>query len=239
MTMHFDRRRALIAMGGLVATALASPAAMGRTLRARVSAASGCTLTPEVTGGPYYIVNRFTRRNITDGQAGLPLRLELTVRDATSCAPIPKANVEIWHANAHGTYSGYGSTGAPGPGGGGGGQAAPTNALRFLRGHQVADAHGKVIFDTIYPGWYPGRTPHIHVKVHVGGATVHTGQLFFPDSISDSVYRSGAYRAHGQPDTTDASDMIFHQEGGTSAILALKKRAGGGYIGSLAMNVKR
>ena len=53
-------------------------------------------------------------------------------------------------------------------------------------------------FETIYPGWYLGRTPHIHLNVHVGGDEVHTGQLFFRDSVSREVYRTRHYRSHGQ-----------------------------------------
>ncbi len=75
--------------------------------------------------------------------------------------------------------------------------------------------------------------------MHVGGSTVHTGQLFFNDALSDAVYRSVDYRSHGQPDTTDAEDGIYQQEGGTSAILRIEKRPGAsGYLGSITMGVK-
>ena len=162
------------------------------------------------------------------------------MQDHSTCTPIAGADVELWHANAAGVYSGYGSgAGTPSPGAGPGGHAAPTDALRFLRGHQRADAHGVVVFDTIYPGWYRGRAPHIHVKVHVGGGVVHTGQLFFADGLSDAVYRSGAYASHGQPDTTDAQDSIYAQAGGAAAVLRMRRRSGGGYIGALTMSVRR
>jgi hypothetical protein len=107
---------------------------------------------------------------------------------------IANADVELRHANVHGIYSGYGaSSGRPG------GSVTPTNRKRFLRGHQRANSAGLAVFDTIYPGWYSGRAPHIHLKVHVGGGVVHTGQLFFDDVLSHAVYRSAHYVAHGQP----------------------------------------
>ncbi|HET6263148.1 MAG TPA: protocatechuate dioxygenase, partial [Chloroflexia bacterium] len=75
-------------------------------------------------------------------------------------------------------------------------EAAESN---FLRGIQLTDANGVAEFTTIYPGWYPGRTVHIHMMVHIDGEAVdeatydgghvsHTGQLFFDDAISDQVY---------------------------------------------------
>ena len=64
----------------------------------------------------------------------------------------------------------------------------PTDSDRYLRGHQEAAADGRVRFLTIYPGWYRGRTPHIHLKVHVGGSVVHAGQVFF-DETTAAVYR--------------------------------------------------
>jgi protocatechuate 3,4-dioxygenase beta subunit len=176
-----------------------------------------------------------------EAQPGLPLALHLTVQHAATCKPIEGANVEIWHANALGVYSGYGSGSSPGggPGGGAGGHATPTNKLTFLRGHQISDAAGQVIFETIYPGWYPGRAPHIHLKVHVGGSVVHTGQLFFADPTSDAVYRTSHYSSHGQPDTTDARDSIYKQAGGSSAVVKLTRRTGGkGFVGAITLGVE-
>jgi protocatechuate 3,4-dioxygenase beta subunit len=240
------RREALIILGGAAGAALWPVRAVAALKQAsvgdaRATSAAACVLTPEVTEGPYYIANHLLRRNITEGQAGLPLTLKLLIQNATTCKPIANANVEIWHANALGVYSGYGSGSSPGGGGGGGGgggHATPTDKLTFLRGHQIADADGRVTFQTIYPGWYRGRAPHIHLKVHVGGSVVHTGQLFFADATSDAVYRTAHYKSHGQPDTTDASDSIYKQAGGSSALVKLAKASGGGFVGSMTLGVK-
>lgn len=241
---RFGRKRLLALLGGAGATGLWM--LTGRPVLAVAaahtsSAADACVpLTPEVTAGPYYIVNSITRRNISDGQKGLPLQLRLTVEAFPSCKPIGGANVEVWHANALGVYSGYPAGGSPGPGSAGpGGHVQPTGSARFLRGHQVSDSNGLVIFDTIYPGWYQGRAPHIHVKVHVAGKTVHTGQLFFNDVLSDAVYRTADYKAHGQPDTSDAQDSIYQQEGGTRAVLRIAKHpTTSGYVGTLTMAIR-
>jgi protocatechuate 3,4-dioxygenase beta subunit len=209
------RREALVAIGGLAAGAIwqLSRGPVGS------SAATSCVLSREVTEGPYYIANHLTFRDITEGRPGVPLVLRLTVQDAGTCKPIGGADVEIWHADAGGEYS--------------------LGSERFLRGHQRSGADGRVRFDTIYPGWYRGRTPHIHLKVHVGGSVVHTGQLFFPDSVSAAVYRTSAYRAHGEADTTNSRDSIYASAGGSRARLRVRKRAGGkGYVGAIALGVK-
>jgi protocatechuate 3,4-dioxygenase beta subunit len=244
----FRRREAIVALCGvgfgvaLAACGRSSPT--HNVAAARASTAAGttpdatCALTPEVTAGPFYIANHLTRRNITENQPGLPLALDLTVQDASTCKPIAGADVEVWHANAQGLYSGYGGSSAPGPAPGGG-PATPNSASRFLRGHQKSDTNGKAIFDTIYPGWYMGRAPHIHVKVHVGGSVVHTGQLFFDDRTSDAVYRTAPYSSHGQPDTTDAQDSIYAQAGGSAAQVKLTKRSNGnGYNAAIALGVR-
>ena len=107
-----------------------------------------------------------------------------------------------------------------------------------MRGHQKANSKGVARFDTIYPGWYRGRTPHIHLKVHVGGDVVHTGQLFFPDRISAAVYRKAPYRSNGQADTTNANDNIYVQAGGSRARAKLVRRSGArGYVGSVTLGV--
>lgn len=187
------------------------------------AAAATCVLTPELTEGPFWVENALTRRDVTGGQRGAPLRLRLRVQDAATCRPLPRADVEIWHANAAGDYSGV-----------------QGDAHAWLRGHQVADANGIAVFDTVYPGWYTGRTPHVHVKVHAGGRTVHTGQLFFPDRVSRVVYARGVYAPRGDADTTNPADGIYRQAGGSRAVLALRTRAGGqGWVGRAVMGVRR
>jgi len=86
------------------------------------------------------------------------------------------------------------------------------------------------------PGWYPGRTLHIHVKVHVAGNVVHTGQLFFRDATTDAVCRRTPYSTRGQRTTRNAQDRIY-ASGGRQSTLGLRK-SGSGYIGTKALVVK-
>jgi protocatechuate 3,4-dioxygenase beta subunit len=180
-----------------------------------------CVLTPEMTEGPYYLDSP-ERRDVTEGRPGTPLRLQLTVAEATRCMPIPGAVVEIWHSDAQGAYSGFGE--------------AASNRT-FLRGAQVANANGVATFDTIYPGWYPGRATHIHMKAHQskGASQVHTGQMFFDEAVNDAVYGGGAYARTGRR-TLNAQDGIF-RGGGAQSMVTLTP-SGDGYVGTMVIGIR-
>jgi protocatechuate 3,4-dioxygenase beta subunit len=214
----------------LAGTVPASDAPLPSSVRASSAA---CVLSPEQTQGPYYIPKEKVRSNIVEHRSGVSLKLRLTVVDAVRCAPIMGAAVDIWHCNAGGIYSGFESASAGGPGG----NAGPTDKDTFLRGIQYTDARGLVQFQTIYPGWYRGRTVHIHVVVHVGGSIVHTGQLYFDDTLTDKVYQTGPYKARAADrDTRNATDGIY-ANGGPRSTLSMK-RAAGGYIGAITLGVR-
>jgi protocatechuate 3,4-dioxygenase beta subunit len=225
---RLTRRGSLLRLAGIAAAAgggaawrLDSADAAGSGPAAVSSGLVACILTPELTEGPYYVAGEKIRRDITEGKAGTPLLLDLTVINATTCKAVKNASVDIWHCDAVGVYSG----------------AIANNAgTNFLRGVQKTNANGVATFKTIYPGWYQGRAVHIHVKVHIGGNVVHTGQLFFPAAVTNAVYANAPYSTHGTtPDTLNANDSIF-RNGGSKGMLALKKN-GTGYIGSIKMGV--
>jgi protocatechuate 3,4-dioxygenase beta subunit len=151
------------------------------------------------------------------------LLLHLTLVDASTCRPIKGAAVDIWHTDALGVYSGE--------------SVENTVGQTFMRGIQRTNAHGLATFQTVYPGWYRGRTVHIHVKVHLGGNVVHTGQLFFRDPLTDAVYRSSPYTSRPNRDTRNTNDSIY-RNGGSKSLLTLRRR-GAGYVGSIVMGVQR
>jgi protocatechuate 3,4-dioxygenase beta subunit len=218
MDERIDRHGLLIRLAGFAAAALGA----GAWTRTADAGAVGCVLTPEQTEGPYYLANEKLRRDITEGRPGTPLALRLTVVDAATCRPIKGAAVDIWHADATGVYSGFGS-----------GPASRT----FMRGIQKTDVHGIALFRTVYPGWYPGRTVHIHVKVHVGGNVVHTGQLYFPDARTDAAYRKPPYSRRGARDTRNATDSVF-RSGGARSLLRVRP-SGAGDAAAITMGVHR
>ncbi len=190
----------------------------GTTTTATVSSSAACVLTPSLTEGPFYFDAGQIRRDITEGRPGTPLLLALEVVNAGSCSPIRDAVADIWHCDAGGLYSGYGSEGTAGE--------------RFLRGVQVTDANGRVEFDTIYPGFYRGRTIHVHFKIHLDERAAVTSQLFFPESVNDAVMATSPYSASGARDTRNSNDSIF-----TSATVLEVTPNGGGYAASLVIGV--
>ena len=221
---RLSRRSTLVRAGGLAAAALGAASLPAEAAGSgEQTAAVACVLAPELTEGPYYLPNEKLRRNITEGLPGAPLSLRLTVVDASTCKPIKGAAVDIWHCSAAGKYSGESANGTVG--------------LTFLRGIQRTDANGLALFRTVYPGWYQGRTVHIHVKVHVGGAVVHTGQLFFRDAFTDAVYRRAPYSGRSARDVRNADDSIY-LAGGSRSLLRMRT-AGKGYVGSISMGVRR
>lgn len=65
-----------------------------------------------------------------------------------------------------------------------------TDDERFLRGVQITDDNGAAEFQTIYPGWYGSRTPHIHFKIIIEGKDRYTGEVYFEDSLTDEIDKS-------------------------------------------------
>jgi protocatechuate 3,4-dioxygenase beta subunit len=185
-----------------------------------------CVLLPEKTSGPFPLDEQFDRRDITEGVDGHPLRLGLRVLDG-SCTPVPGAAVEIWHTDATGDYSAFVD-------GGGGKDEGPGST--FCRGTQTANDEGIVEFLTVYPGWYTGRAVHVHLRVHLDGATVLTSQLFFDEAYTESVYASAPYAEFGLPDTSNAADNIAgdpEAEGTIVSTVAADTANGRGTLGLL------
>src|SRR5918996_3829188 len=163
--------------------------------------------TPQQIEGPYFVDDMPNRSDIrsdpSDGsmQEGIPLRLVLHVYnvDTGSCIPLSGAQVDIWHANSQGVYSGV--------------QDAGTTGKKFLRGYQLTDDNGTVQFTTIYPGWYQGRAIHIHAKVRTFEGSEKTlewtSQFYLNNSISEQVHTQPPYSKHGLPEVTNEEDMIY------------------------------
>lgn len=198
-----DRRTVLQALS-LAPLAAAIPQA----LRAQVDQAGlistdVCLVQPELTEGPFYIDPELVRADITEGRAGLPLLLRLQVVSA-DCTPIAGARVDVWHCDAQGVYSGVENLGG-GP---------DARGESFLRGTQMTDAAGVATFQTIFPGWYPGRTTHVHYKVFLDGDAVLTSQIFFDEAVNQSIYDDhDAYAREGARDMVNAADVIAGRAG--------------------------
>ncbi|GAB7348937.1 hypothetical protein MBLNU459_g7623t1 [Dothideomycetes sp. NU459] len=184
---------------------------------------SSCILVPEVTQGPYYVEGEFIRKNITESQEGVPMTLEIQVIDVNTCEPVPNVFIDFWHCNSTGVYSGIVASGN-----GDNSDSANVNTT-FLRGIAGTDPEGVATFETIMPGHYTSRAPHIHVVTHTnmtlyanstlrGGNVQHVGQLFFDQSLISTVEETYPYNTNTQDLTLNSADSILSEEVATDGV---------------------
>ncbi len=197
--------RSSAALAVLPAAGIRCAAARTATPAAPATPAA-CLETPMMSMGPYFLDGMPIRRDITEGRPGVPLTLALQITSLDGCAPIANVAVDLWHCDAKGSYSGVdGSDGI------------------FMRGVQLTGADGKAVFETLYPGWYPGRTPHLHVMARTGateengavtgGIPLFVGQLFLDDTLTDRIYAMPPYDSRNNGERTrNDSDGIFMRE---------------------------
>jgi protocatechuate 3,4-dioxygenase beta subunit len=195
--------------------------------------ANVCVLTPAQAEGPYYFDPKLVRADMTEGKTGVPLGLVLQVVEAGDCKPVSGARVDIWQADALGIYSGYDRQSDA--------RNVSTKGDTFLRGSQLTGENGQVTFTTIYPGWYRGRTPHIHCKVFLSHKTVLTTQLYFPDALSEFIYINvKPYNTRGHKrDTLNTTDAWLRQSGGSHDSFCAVKEEADRYLASLIIGVDR
>jgi protocatechuate 3,4-dioxygenase beta subunit len=200
--------------------------------------AFSCVVRPEQTEGPYFVDEKLNRADLrldpTDGSTveGLPLRLRISVHrvDGGSCAAFPGAQVDLWQCDAVGIYSDVRDFQG----------LFDTRGKKFLRGFQVTGVEGAADFVTIYPGWYEGRTPHIHFKVRVprpGGTYEFTSQLYFDEGVTDLVYAQPPYNGKQGRRTRNAEDGIFRRGGSGDRLMLDVAREGNGYAGTFAIGL--
>ncbi len=198
---------------------------VSESLEAMLSTCSTSRNWAEQDEGPYHRDSQPMRRDVVEDRGGTPLQLGIRLAGGDDGTPVRDATVEIWQCDALGRYSGFqppddsvvvrAST-APGA------EYLPDQT--FLRGRQRTDDAGMVEFHTIHPGWYPGRTVHIHVMVHLGD-TMLISQLYFPDDVNDDVLSLAPYAQRLGRDTTNDTDEIF-PTGGDPAVLDVTQAEG-------------
>ena len=213
-----------------------------------------CRLTAEQEEGPFYIQGEPLRSNLVEDREGVPLTLRVQLLDMQHCTPLKNASVEIWSCDANGEYSGYDSAhmGPPPDGVGPPPKGMPPgppphhqpdNEKTFLRGRQHTDEQGRVEFATIYPGCYEGRVNHIHLKVRLseGDRIVYTGQLFFPEAVTDAVLALPPYSAHQIRRTRAAEDMVFTGQHGENSVMEIEAAQPGviakGFVGTATLGI--
>ena len=211
---------------------------------ARVEPTPGAEI-PEETAGPFPAdgtngpnvleIDGVVRPDLTTSigelsgtAAGVPTALQLTVVDAATGDPRPGAAVYAWHCTADGRYSVY--------------QVEDQN---YLRGVQTADDGGRVVFDSVFPGCYRGRWPHVHIEIYpdldqaASGATPITiSQIALPKIDCEAVYADPAYgdSAENLAQLSLATDGVF-SDGWEGQLATVAGSVDQGYTASLLIRV--
>lgn len=200
---------------------------------AAADAEPACILTPQAEEGPFYSDPKLVRSDIAEGRRGVPLTLRLRVIEAGPCTAVKGARVDIWHCDAKGLYSAFpGQSDA---------HNVDATGKTFLRGTQMADETGWVTFNTIYPGWYDGRTTHIHFKVFLADRTVLTGQTFLPDALNEFIYTNVpdyGDRAR-QRMVINANDHVIERSDPEHRAFCAVKEERDRYVATLTLGVDR
>jgi protocatechuate 3,4-dioxygenase beta subunit len=209
------RRDLLLKSGaGLIALAGVSNSDWMAALADTVTVAA----TPSQTEGPYFVEEKLNRSDIRVDpatslvSAGFPLVLGITASRISNgtITPLSGAYIDVWHCDATGIYSDE--------------QANGSSGKKFLRGYQVSDGHGNVRFTTVYPGWYQGRTVHIHFKVRMYSGSSKTyefnSQLYFDEATTTAIYSRPPYNQRPNRDTFNATDGIY-RGGGSQLMLRM------------------
>jgi len=214
-----SRREVLTLLGAGGAAALATPGRASAAPRSSFRLPK-CIVRPSQTAGPYFVDTDLDRSDIrsdpSDGSVREGARLELAFHvsrlDAQRCDPLAGALVDVWQCDAEGVYSGVKDIN----------DRFDTTGSRFLRGHQVTDRDGIARFTTIYPGWYRGRTVHIHfmIRTNPGGdaGEEFASQLYFDDELTDRVFETRPYASQSGQRTRNPEDGIY-RSGGSQLLL--------------------
>lgn len=245
--LGLNRRKALKLLGAVAASGILINCGGGTTTSSTTtgtgtgttSSDSTCAVTPEGEEGPYFVDDsasgylRSDIRSNLDGssvQVGVPLTLKITVVDnQNSCAPMSNVQIDIWHCSAEGLYSAE--------------SVESTSDQSWLRGYQLTNSSGLVTFTTVFPGWYEGRTTHIHLRLRStydstdsGGG--NTTQLFFDQSVCDTIYTTiSPYNSRGTDSTTNTNDHVFTGETKGENLVTLTGDSSSGYIGACTISL--
>ncbi|MCP4440904.1 MAG: intradiol ring-cleavage dioxygenase [Aureispira sp.] len=171
-----------------------------KTASADFSISNTCQVSPQEIKGPFPIKTPadYVRENIIGDRTGVALLITIKVKNANdNCKPLVGALVDIWHCDAKGNYSEYNHQ-----------VDGDFTHKHFLRGRQTTDANGNASFISIYPGWYPGRAPHLHLEIKSSsGESLLVTQTAFLEDVSTLVYETEGYTTNA--DTKNTRDMSF------------------------------
>jgi len=185
-------------------TTILTGAALTGNNKKQTEPGDDCNVSPRETKGPFgtKTPSQLMQANIKSDRTGIALLINLVIVDkSNNCKPLVGRQVDVWHCDKDGNYSEYGNHPM---------QRTDFTAAHFLRGRQTTDESGRASFLSIYPGWYGGRAPHIHIEIFDNaGKSLLVTQVAFPEDVSDKVYSSSLYASRGKADTSNTRDNVF------------------------------
>jgi protocatechuate 3,4-dioxygenase beta subunit len=239
--------------GSADAVTTGSSSGSGSSSGGTTTTPTGCAVIPSETEGPYPgdgsnsangsianvlalsgVVRSDIRASIAGASGvatGVPLQVIIElVNTNASCADLSGYAIYLWHCDALGRYSMY-SSGVTGE--------------NYLRGVQATGADGTAVFQTIYPGCYAGRVPHIHFEVYRSTTTatnwnnkLRTSQLCFPSDANTAVYATSGYgqSAANNSAISLSSDGIF-SDGYATQLATVTGSVSAGYVATLRVGI--
>jgi protocatechuate 3,4-dioxygenase beta subunit len=213
-----ERKKFLKGIGMVGLSAFGATALLEACKKSTTDNGSGtsgaCSVSPTETEGPFptrigdpafAASAAYVRTDIKDGQTGVPLTVKVIIKNTNAnCAIVQGAFVELWHCNRQGYYSEFG------PSNSGGMQSSDQTAFDFLRGKQVTDSTGTATFLSVYPGWYNGRAPHMHLHIYnATGVSKLITQIAFTESVSNTIYTTSPFYTGQVQNVSNANDNVF------------------------------
>lgn len=191
-------KKSVLGMGSIVG--ISTVANSCSIIKEAVVASEDCVDSPTEIAGPFPIKTPadFVKENIVGDRNGVPLLIKIKVENTkTNCSPLEGVYVDIWQCDAKGDYSEYDKQ-----------LNGDFTNQHFLRGRQTSDKNGIASFISIYPGWYPGRAPHLHIEIKTKeGKSLLITQTALPEEANKAVYATKSYR--GIHDTSNKKDYFF------------------------------
>ncbi|MFT3981477.1 MAG: T9SS type A sorting domain-containing protein [Ferruginibacter sp.] len=204
-----------------------------------------CILVPSETEGPFPSLPSgdamYWRTDITDSMEGVAYTFTIKLFGTNNCGVLPGYRIDVWHCSAHGYYSHYA---AGGTNSGHSNQNAPGSnnaSLIYGRGTAITNSAGEVTFTSILPGWYPGRTWHIHFAIYSGGTTGtsngwvlnRVSQFTVPIAAKNTAMTGNyPYSLYGADPQAPDTDNVFSSPSGewsSTQLATLTGSAGGPY----------
>lgn len=188
-----------------------------------------CSVTNGETAGPFPTITpaSLVRTNMIGDRTGIPFTINININNTNAnCAALQGAIVDIWHCDKDGYYSQYGGTAM---------QTVNYTTNTFLRGRQTTDTNGLASFTSIFPGWYSGRSTHIHVHIYnAAGTSLLVTQIAFPEGAGSAVVLANASTANGYTKgmtgyTYNASDNVF-SDGVTNEMSTVTGSVAAGFV---------